>query len=241
MTTRCAPLVSLTDDQLLAAVKTLASDERGATARLVAALAEIDRRKLYLGEGFSSLFVYCTHALHLAEHAAYNRIEAARAVAQWPVILEHVIEGRVNLSTLRLLVPHLSNDNVTALLESAAYKSKRDVEQLVAALRPLPDVPERIRKLPANVASARGATERRDQHSVVPGDAAGAERNPTTLTERTAETAAHVTPARRPAGRVLPLSSDRFQIQCSITRECHDRLRRVQDLLRHVMPDGDLG
>jgi len=82
-------------------VQTLASDERGATGRLVAALAEIDRRKLYLGEGFSSLFVYCTHALHLAEHAAYNRIEAARAVARWPVILEHIVEGRVNLSTLR--------------------------------------------------------------------------------------------------------------------------------------------
>jgi hypothetical protein len=108
------PHRSLTDDQLLAAVQTLASDERGATGRLVAALAEIDRRKLYLGEGCSSLFVYCTHALHLAEHAAYNRIEAARAVARWPVILEDVIKGRVNLSTLRLLVPHMTDDNVTA-------------------------------------------------------------------------------------------------------------------------------
>jgi hypothetical protein len=40
---------------------------------------ELDTRRLYLGEGCSSLFTYCTQVLHLSEHAAYNRIETARA------------------------------------------------------------------------------------------------------------------------------------------------------------------
>jgi hypothetical protein len=109
-------------------------------------------------------------------------------------------------------------------------------------LRPLLDVPTRIRKLPANVAGAPDTGERRDQHSVLADAGAEAGRDATTgLTEPTADTAAHAIPPRRPAARVLPLSSDRFQIQCSISRECHDSLRRVQDLLRHAVPNGDLG
>jgi 5-methylcytosine-specific restriction endonuclease McrA len=81
---------SLSDDQLLASVKSLACAERKATAELIAALAEVDRRKLYLGEGFASLFNYCTQVLHLSEHAAYGRIEAVRAVHRFPVVLEHL-------------------------------------------------------------------------------------------------------------------------------------------------------
>jgi hypothetical protein len=33
------------------------------------------------------MFTYCTQILHLAEHAAYNRIEAARAARRFPLIL----------------------------------------------------------------------------------------------------------------------------------------------------------
>ena len=67
----------LSDGQLLADVKRLAADEQQATAALVACLAELDARRLYLGEGCASLFTYCTQVLHLSEHAAYGRIEAA--------------------------------------------------------------------------------------------------------------------------------------------------------------------
>ena len=49
---------------------------------------ELDARRLYLGEGYSSLFTYCTQALHLAEGAAYNRIETARAARRFPMVLE---------------------------------------------------------------------------------------------------------------------------------------------------------
>jgi 5-methylcytosine-specific restriction endonuclease McrA len=70
-------LSQLTDAQLIGEVNALAACEREATAHLIASLAELDARRLYLGEGYSSLFTYCTQSLHLSEHAAYNRIEAA--------------------------------------------------------------------------------------------------------------------------------------------------------------------
>jgi hypothetical protein len=75
---------SLTDDQLLTETKRLVACERMATAAVLRSLMEIDSRRLYLREGCSSLFSYCTQVLHLAEAAAYNRIEAARAARRFP-------------------------------------------------------------------------------------------------------------------------------------------------------------
>ena len=78
---------TLSDDQLLAETKRLVANERAATAALLQSLIEIDSRRLYLREGCSSLFTYCTQVLHLAEGAAYNRIEAARAARRFPAVL----------------------------------------------------------------------------------------------------------------------------------------------------------
>src|SRR5918994_7850573 len=94
-------LTSLTDSQLLARVKTLADRERQSTALLIAALTELDARRLYLGEGFPSLFAYCTQSLHLSEDAAYNRIRAARAAQKWPVILDMIADGSVTITAVR--------------------------------------------------------------------------------------------------------------------------------------------
>ena len=38
---------------------------------------------------------------------------------------------------------------------------------------------------------------------------------------------------------VTPLAPERYKVQITISREGHDRLRRAQDLLRHVIPSGD--
>ncbi|PYQ07865.1 MAG: hypothetical protein DMF83_08290 [Acidobacteria bacterium] len=68
----------LSDAELDVAVKSLAGKERGTTGELVAHLAELDSRPgVYAGQGYGSLFSYCTQALRLSEDAACNRIEAA--------------------------------------------------------------------------------------------------------------------------------------------------------------------
>lgn len=87
----------LSNDELIERVKNLAEREREATASLIAHLAELDERRLYLAEGYSSLFTYCTQVLRLSEHAAYRRIEAARIIRKLPVILEMFEQGSVNL------------------------------------------------------------------------------------------------------------------------------------------------
>ena len=102
---------SLNDEQLLSTIERLAADERETTARLIAALAETDGRRLYLGQGCPSLFVYCTGVLHLSEHASYNRIAAARAARRFPSILRRLADGDVTLTTVCLMIPVLTADS----------------------------------------------------------------------------------------------------------------------------------
>ena len=147
--TTISTVTHMSDGELLADVKRLAAEEQRATAALVACLAELDARRLYLGEGCASLFTYCTQILHLSEHAAYGRIEAARAARRFPVILDLLASGTVTLTAVNLLAPHLTTDNHRDTLEAARYKSKREVEHLVAALRPQPAVSASVRKLPS--------------------------------------------------------------------------------------------
>ena len=218
---------SLTDEQLLHDLTGAAAAERNATARLIALLTEMDVRRLYLAQGYSSLFVYCTRSLHLSEHAAYGRIEAARTAQKFPVIVDLLADGSITLTTVCLLASQLTADNYREVLEAARHRSKREVEQQVAGMRPLPPVPSLVRKLPGPKAPKVSA-ELAATGAIVP--AASGE---VTLKDvRSVD--------RRPAPAVvLPLAPERYKVQLTIGRATHDKLRRAQDLLRHVVPDGD--
>ena len=97
---------------------------------------------------FRSMFAYCTEKLNLSEHEAYLRITVGRASRKHPVLLTMLGEGRLHLSGIAKLVPHLTDANRETLLAQATDKSKREIEELVVELAPQPDVPARIRKLP---------------------------------------------------------------------------------------------
>jgi len=122
----------LTDDELTAAVAALASREREATAALVIHLAELDARGLYLAAGFGSLYHYCREELLLSEQEAYNRIAAARAVRRFPPIAGMLARGDVNLTTVKLIAPHLTQANHEEVLAASARKSRMAVECLIA-------------------------------------------------------------------------------------------------------------
>src|SRR5688572_5924982 len=98
-----ASLKRLSDAELINAVKRLAAHERGTAAQLIAHLAELDTRDVTLREGYASLFAYCREALGLSEHEAFNRIEAARAARRFPIIIEMLSAGSINLTAARLL------------------------------------------------------------------------------------------------------------------------------------------
>jgi hypothetical protein len=222
------PPTDLSDERLIAEVQRLAGCERQATAELLLFLMELDRRRLYLGEGYPSLFAYCTLVLHYPEHAALNRIEVARVARRFPVLLEHIAEGVLHLTGARLLGPHLTDENAGVLLETARHKSKREIEELIAALRPKPPVASVVRRLPTRPLPSHTTASDTSQEGF--SSKRQSEEPPVAATTVTS-------PVTRPV--VAPLAPERYKVQFTITRETRDKLRKVQDLLRHVIPDGD--
>ena len=220
-------LSDLSDRDLLAHIHLAAQAERRATAHLVALLIELDSRRLYLGEGFPSLFAYCTDALHLSEPAAYNRIEVARAARRFPIILDGLADGELTLASVKLLAPHLTPDNHRDVLARARHKGKREVELLVATLHPRPDVPSAIRKLPMSRQAMPPVLGASEGAVAMPADADAA--------------FAVDPPAMRPPrpAEITPLTPERYKVQFTVGRQTHDKLRRAQDLLRHAVPNGD--
>jgi 5-methylcytosine-specific restriction endonuclease McrA len=138
-------LSTLSDAELDREAKRVAQVERDATVELIRLLIEVERRGLHLALGHSSLFAYCTRILRLSEQSAYRRITAARAVKRYPRLLELLADGSLSLSSVGLLVPQLTEEIGESLIEAARFKSTREVERLIAAAFPQPDVPTQIR------------------------------------------------------------------------------------------------
>ncbi len=68
------------------------------------------------------MFAYCTEKLNLSEHEAYLRITVGRASRKHPVLLTMLGEGRLHLSGIAKLVPHLTDANRETLLAQATDK-----------------------------------------------------------------------------------------------------------------------
>jgi len=232
----------LSDSELAAEVKRLAGCERETTAALIRHLAEFDARRLYLGAGFSSLFTYCTEVLRLSEQA-YNRIVAARVGRRFPIVRDMLGAGSLNLTSVRLLAPHLTGDNHRALLAAAAGKSRRQVEEVIVAHFPRPEVSSSVRRLPAAhtetppcaligiAAAGSPAPTEPDwvQAAPSPTVAPGLEATPP--------------PIRTPAPHrplVRPLATGRYEIRFTASAGTCEKLRLAQDLLRHTIPNGDV-
>ncbi|MCG6919938.1 MAG: hypothetical protein LJF15_02465, partial [Acidobacteria bacterium] len=141
-------LKDISDDELLRRLTHLLKQSRRCEADLVAHIAEVDARRLYARQSTSSMFVYCTERLHLSEAEAWLRITAARASREHPMLLTMLRDGRIHLSGIRRLAPHLTPENRDRLLTRATHRSRREIEELVAELAPRPDAATRIRKLP---------------------------------------------------------------------------------------------
>ena len=100
-------LRGLEKDRLLERFARLVDEDRQNTATLVAYIAEIDRRKLYLEHACSSMFVFCTKRFGMSEAVAHRRIRAGRTTSRFPCILGMLARGELHLSAVHMLAAHL--------------------------------------------------------------------------------------------------------------------------------------
>jgi hypothetical protein len=215
---------ALSDQDLLVRLDHLAHSERETTAELVAHLAALDERpSVCSARGYSSLFAYCREALRLSEDAACNRIEVARACRKLPQILTRLASGEVNLTTVRVLADHLTPENCEDVLARAAGKRRREIDVLVAGLNPQRDAPTLIRRIPIPETSVT--------RDVVPSTPAAS--------ALVAAPAPAPPPPPPPRPTIQATAPERYRVQFTVGQQTHDKLRRLQDLLRREIPSGD--
>ena len=89
---------NLNNQQLLSQTKLLVQKERNIHIQVLRHLGEIDSRKLYLEQGFSSLFDYTVKELGYSEGAAYRRIKAMKLCRDLPDTENRLQSGRLSLS-----------------------------------------------------------------------------------------------------------------------------------------------
>src|SRR5438128_5230450 len=144
-------LAHFCEREVLEHFETLVTRDSRTTAQLLVAIAEIDERKLWAKHACQSLFVFCVVHFHMSEQVTAKRIWAARTPRRFPVVLEMVELGELHLSAIHLLARHLTPQNGDDVLRRARHKSSREIERIVAALAPRPDVPSRVRALARTV------------------------------------------------------------------------------------------
>ena len=221
-------LSALTNVELLHTTRLQLQRSHELDADLLLLLGEIDARQLYLERAFPSMFAFCMGELGLSEDVAYNRIKVAGLARRFPRVLDFVRDGRIHLSGLRLLEPHLTEENLEVVLAAATGKSKRHIEELVARLAPQPSVPPSIRKLPERAPAS-------PEESIAPLLA---------LVEAPIEApVAALTPAAAPVPRppaVKPLSAEAYKVEFTADAALKAKLEQAEELMRYRVGKGNL-
>jgi len=140
-------LAQLTDASLHSELKRLVGCSNTLTAQLLAHLGEVEARGIHRERACSSLYTYCVYELRMSEDEAQRRCRAARLARQFPILLDMLAEASLHLTGLLLIGPHLTEENQAELLARARFRTKREIERLVAEIAPCRDVPSRIMPL----------------------------------------------------------------------------------------------
>jgi len=157
-----------------------------------------------------------------SEGTAYKRMHAARAAQKFPVIFELVAAGDLHLSGVSVLAPKLTEENHQELLAAAKRRSKRQIEELVAKHFPSADAPTVLRRLPMRVESPSVVS------SALP------------MTVPEAPVMRVPVPAPTTPAVIRPLSEESYRLQVTLKKSTREKVLRLQSLMRHSNPNGDV-
>ncbi len=201
-------LSHLTDDALRREMIGALANERRAAALALAHLAEFDARKLYVPEGYPSMFRFCANRLGLSDAGASKRIQAARAAREFPAIWDLLAGGRLSVSAVCLLAPKLEPENADELLAAAAGRSKRALELCLANRFPKADVAMEVAPIEP---APEGSRSPGNVSMLAPAHPQG-----------------DGTAASRP--RIAPLSPERYGVRFTMGQGTHEAIQAFEQL-----------
>ncbi len=201
-------LSHLTDGALRREMIGALANERRAAALALAHLAEFDARKLYVPEGYPSMFRFCANRLGLSDAGASKRIQAARTAREFPAIWDLLAGGRLSVSAVCLLAPKLEPENADELLAAAAGRSKRALELCLANRFPKADVVMEVAPLEP---APEGSRSPENVNGLAPAHPQG-----------------DGTAASRP--RIAPLSPERYGVRFTMGQGTHEAIQAFEQL-----------
>jgi hypothetical protein len=204
-------------------------DDRAAMAFLLAHIAEIDARRLYVPAGYTSMFAYCVEGFGMSEDEAYKRITAARAALRFPAIFGLLADGKLHLTAVRYLAPHLAPENAAELLASARGLTRSELEQMFSRRFDQPASAPASRSVVRPIMCAKPilSSQVMVPMELIP-DSKGCEQ---------------LVPGPVEPECALPAPEEpiqRFILKVNIERSTYDKLRYLQSLLCHTVPSGDI-
>src|SRR6266568_4761671 len=207
----------------------LAGDERDVQVDFLFHLDAFDRRRGFLDAGYASLWEFCQRALHLREGAAGRRISAMRVLRRFPVLEGALREGRLCLSTVALLGPVLTPENLEVVVGQAAFRTRAEVDRLVASLQPRAAPKDGLRRV-----AARPEGQRDSSSSLAVSLCSPAVR-PLFSTPAAREVAAEGGQEARAPSRpeIRPVSADSYSLRVTVDTAFKDDLETLRCLLSH--------
>lgn len=202
----------LPDEELHRSIKEFVKNERRNLTGILSRLAEMDRRRLAQKMGHHSLFEYCLKELRYSEAETAIRIHAARAAEKFPVAYAFLRTGKLSLTALSKLAPHLTHENHRELLRQALGGTKRKIEALVSEMNPEPMPREVIRPVAIALAPSPPGLPAASFFELTPG----------------------------PESAEQPRSVRRVQFSFTADESFLDQVERAKELLRHKHPFGRL-
>ena len=219
---------ALSDDRLLERTKELSGIEHHLEVVVIDHLREIQKRRLYLRRGFSSLFDYAVRELGYSDAAAWRRIKAMRLCAEVEGVRERLQNGSMTLNAAAQL--QNAFDRQERKKERAARSAPGGVGCGAAAQSQNGSAPPRsAERKPAPVLDPEARRELVEQAS-----GKSSREVMQLLAEVDPELAA-------PADRVRPLGGGHWELKAVIDDECRRGLERLKGLLSHVDPHLTMG
>ena len=125
----------LSNDELAAAVATLAAHIHAATWRLLTLIAELDRRGVWADQGALTCAHWLGWACGIDAHTAREKVRVARALEGLPLLSAAAARGELGYSKLRALTRIATSENEADLVDIGLHGTAQHVEKFVRLYR----------------------------------------------------------------------------------------------------------
>ncbi|MBU8920823.1 MAG: HNH endonuclease [Bacteroidales bacterium] len=135
----------LTNGQLIRKIEDIDARERKLTLSSLLHLAELDRRRLYLNQGYTSCFAFCVRHLDYSEAAAIRRINAARCIRNFPHVAQLFGTRRISVTTISKIHGIITKKNCDELLMDIEGKTSNEINVIVSRFNPVERIHDKVR------------------------------------------------------------------------------------------------